>query len=210
MLTVGLTGGIASGKSTVARLLQQRGCAIIEADLLAHEYLQPENPASQEVIREFGAGILDASGKIDRAKLGEIVFGNAEKIDRLNAIIHPHVLKEIARRLQALKQSGETDIVVVVAALHIETGFYKTFDRLAVAWCRPEQQLERLLNRGFTSQQAGRRIASQIPMEEKRRLADDEIDCSGALEETIRETDEMFARWKRTAGNETFSTHPRK
>jgi len=199
MLTVGLTGGIASGKSTVARRLQERGCAIIEADLLAHEYLQPENPASQEVIREFGAGILDGSGKIDRAKLGEIVFGNAEKIDRLNAIIHPHVLKEIARRLQVLKQSGETDIVVVVAALHIETGFYTTFDRLAVAWCRPEQQLERLLNRGFTSQQAGRRIASQMPMEEKRRLADDEIDCSGALEETIRETNEVFARWKQIA-----------
>jgi dephospho-CoA kinase len=199
MLTVGLTGGIASGKSTVARRLQERGCAIIEADLLAHGYLQPENPASQEVIREFGAGILDASGKIDRAKLGEIVFGNAEKIDRLNAIIHPHVLKEIARRLQALKQSGETDIVVVVAALHIETDFYKTFDRLAVAWCRPEQQLERLIGRGLTTEQAERRIASQIPMEEKRRLADDEIDCSGALEETIRETDEMFARWKQIA-----------
>ncbi|MGH9732275.1 MAG: dephospho-CoA kinase [Candidatus Acidiferrales bacterium] len=199
MLTVGLTGGIASGKSTVATRLQERGCAIIEADLLAHEYLQPENPASQEVIREFGAGILDGSGKIDRAKLGEIIFGNAEKIERLNAIIHPHVLKEIARRLQALKQSGETDIAVVVAALHIETGFYKTFDRLAVAWCRPEQQLERLLNRGFTSQQAERRIASQMPMEEKRWLADDQIDCSGSLQETTRQVDEALARWKQIA-----------
>src|SRR6185437_7754019 len=89
MLTVGLTGGIASGKSTVARLLQQRGCAIIEADLLAREYLQPENPVSQEVLGEFGAGILDTNGKIDRAKLGEIVFGHAGKIARLNAIIHP-------------------------------------------------------------------------------------------------------------------------
>src|SRR5579864_5784453 len=123
MLTVGLTGGIASGKSTVARLLQERGCAIVEADLLAHEYLRPENRVSREVIREFGAGILDASGKIDRAKLGELVFGHAEKIERLNAIIHPHVLKEIARRLQMLKRTGDTDIAVVVAALHIETGY---------------------------------------------------------------------------------------
>ena len=199
MLTVGLTGGIASGKSTVARLLQQRGCAIIEADLLAHEYLQPESPVSQEVIREFGAGILDASGKIDRAKLGELVFGHAEKIARLNAIIHPHVLKEIARRLQELERTGETNIAVVVAALHIETGFYKTFDRLAVAWCRPEQQLERLLNRGFTSQQAVRRIASQMPMEEKRQLADDQIDCSGTLQETTRQVDEALTRWKRVS-----------
>ncbi len=199
MLTVGLTGGIASGKSTVARLLQQRGCAIIEADLLAHEYLQPENPVSQEVLGEFGAGILDTNGKIDRAKLGEIVFGHAGKIARLNVIIHPHVLKEIAHRLQELERTRETDIAVVVAALHIETGFYKTFDRLAVAWCRPEQQLERLLNRGFTSQQAVQRIASQMPMEEKRRLADDQIDCSGTLQETTRQVDEALARWKRVS-----------
>ena len=199
MLTVGLTGGISSGKSTVAGLLQQRGCAIIEADLLAHEYLQPENSVSQEVIREFGAEILDPTGKIDRAKLGELVFGHAERIERLNAIIHPHVLKEIARRLQELQRTGETGIAVVVAALHIETGFYKTFDRLAVAWCRPEQQLERLLSRGFTSQQAVRRIASQMPMEEKRRLADDQIDCSGTLQETTRQTDEALARWKRVS-----------
>jgi dephospho-CoA kinase len=199
MLTVGLTGGIASGKSTVARLLQERGCAIVEADLLAHEYLRPENRVSREVIREFGAGILDASGKIDRAKLGELVFGHAEKIERLNAIIHPHVLKEIARRLQELKRTRETNIAVVVAALHVETGYYKTFDRLAVAWCRPEQQLERLINRGFTPQQAVRRIASQMPMEEKRRLADDQIDCSRTLQETTRQVDEALARWKQIA-----------
>ncbi|HKV28324.1 MAG TPA: dephospho-CoA kinase [Candidatus Acidoferrales bacterium] len=199
MLTVGLTGGIASGKSIVARLLQERGCAIIEADLLAHEYLKLENPVSQEVIREFGAGILDAGGKIDRAKLGEIVFDSAGKIARLNAIIHPRVLNEIARRLQELKRIGKTDIAVVVAALHIEAGYYKTFDRLAVAWCRPEQQFERLISRGFTPEQAQRRIASQMPMEEKRKLADDQIDCSGTLEETSRQVDEILARWKQIA-----------
>jgi dephospho-CoA kinase len=196
MLTVGLTGGIASGKSTVARLLQKHGCAIIEADLLAHEYLRPENPVSREVILEFGAEILDGSGKIVRAKLGEIVFGHAAKIERLNAIIHPHVLKEVARRLRELKQTSETDIAVVVAALLIETRFYKTFDRLAVAWCRPEQQLQRLLKRGLTSEQAERRIASQTPMEEKRRLADDQIDCSGTLDETRHQVDDVLTRWK--------------
>ena len=195
MLTVGLTGGIASGKSTVAGMLQERGCDIIEADLLAHEYLQPENPVSQEVIREFGHEILDAKGKIDRAKLGELVFGHAEKIERLNPIIHPHVLAKIARRLKDLADGG-TSIAVVVAALHIEAGYHKTFDRLAVAWCRPEQQLERLTNRGLTREQAERRIASQMPIDEKRRLADDVIDCSGTLDETRRQTDEVLARWK--------------
>ncbi|HVB36538.1 MAG TPA: dephospho-CoA kinase [Candidatus Acidoferrales bacterium] len=196
MLTVGLTGGIASGKSTVARMLQERGCAIIEADLLAHEYLQPENPISQEVIREFGVGILDSTGKIDRAKLGEIVFSHPEKLQRLNAIIHPRVLGEIGRRLQALAQSDGTKIAVVVAALHIEIGYYKTFDRLAVAWCRPEQQVKRLIKRGLTPEQAERRVASQMPMEEKRRFADDQIDCSGTLEETTHQVDKALARWK--------------
>ncbi|MHB8755364.1 MAG: dephospho-CoA kinase [Candidatus Acidiferrales bacterium] len=195
MLTVGLTGGIASGKSTVARMLQERSCAIIEADLLAHEYLKPENPVSQEVIREFGHEILDASGKIDRAKLGELVFGHAGKIERLNSIIHPPVLAEIARQMKDLAEGG-TSIAVVVAALHMETGYYKTFDRLAVAWCRPEQQFERLTNRGFTREQAERRIASQMPIDEKRRMADDAIDCSGTMDETRRETDEALARWK--------------
>ncbi|MGH9864901.1 MAG: dephospho-CoA kinase [Candidatus Acidiferrales bacterium] len=199
MLTVGLTGGIASGKSTVAKLLQERGCAIIEADLLAHEYLKPENPVSQEVIREFGTGILDASGRIVRAKLGEIVFGHAAKIERLNAIIHPHVLKDIARRLQDLARTGRTNVAVVVAALHIETGYYKTFDRLAVAWCRPEQQIERLTSRGLTREQAARRIASQMPIDEKQRLADDVIDCSGTLDETCRQVDEVLARWNQLA-----------
>ena len=176
-------------------MLQERGCAIIEADLLAHEYLKPENPVSQEVIREFGHEILDASGKIDRAKLGELVFGHAGKIEPLNSIIHPRVLAEIARRLKNLADGG-TSVAVVVAALHIETGYYKTFDRLAVAWCRPEQQLERLTNRGFTREQAERRIASQMPIDEKRRMADDVIDCSRTLDETRREMGEALARWK--------------
>jgi len=195
MLTVGLTGGIASGKSTIARMLQGRGCDIIEADLLAHEYLKPENPVSQEVIREFGHEILDASEKIDRAKLGELVFGHAEKLERLNSIIHPYVLAEIARRLKDLADGGAS-VAVVVAALHVETGYYKTFDRLAVAWCRLEQQLERLIHRGLSREQAERRIASQMPIDEKRRLADDVIDCSGTLDETRRQTDEALARWK--------------
>ncbi|HEV2488187.1 MAG TPA: dephospho-CoA kinase [Candidatus Acidoferrales bacterium] len=199
MLRVGLTGGIASGKSTVAGILREHGCAIIEADLLAHEFLKPENPVSQEVVREFGPDILDAAGKIDRAKLGEFVFGDIQKLARLNAIIHPRVLREIGRRLDELSRPGGPCITVVVAALHIEAGYHKNFDRLVVAWCRPEQQLERLMQHGLNRQQAEKRIASQMPIDEKRRLADDVIDCSGSLEETRLQTIALAEKLKQLA-----------
>lgn len=198
MLTIGLTGGIASGKSVVARMLQQLGCAIIEADLVAHEVLKSTHPVSREIVNEFGAQILDANGEIDRKKLGEIVFRDPQKLSRLNALTHPHVLREIGNRLADLAQKG-TAIAVVVAALHIETGFYKSFDRLAVAWCTRDQQLARLISRGFTPDEAERRIASQIPLDEKRRLADDVIDCSQTIEYTERQVRDLFARWQELA-----------
>lgn len=201
MLRVGLTGGIASGKSTVAEILREQGCAVIEADLLAHEFLEPENPAAREVIHEFGPQILDASGKISRAKLGEVVFGDAQKLARLDAIIHPRVLREISRRLDEMSRPGRPSVAVVVAALHIEAGYHKNFDRLVVAWCRPEQQLERLLERGLTREQAKKRLASQMPIEEKRRLADDVVDCSGTLDETRRQTIALAAKLKQIAKN---------
>lgn len=197
MLTVGLTGGIASGKSIVARISQSLGCHVIEADLVAHEFLKPSNAVAQKVIREFGAEILGATGAIDRAKLGEIVFGNAEKLARLNALTHPPVLEEIARQLTQIEQRDSSSIAVVVAALHVETRYYKAFDRLAVAWCTPEQQLLRLMNRGVTREQAERRIASQLPLDEKRCLADDVIDCSHTIADTERQTREAFAIWRK-------------
>lgn len=195
MLTIGLTGGIASGKSVVARTLEQLGCAIIEADLVAHEFLKSSHPVSREILKEFGPQILDAKGEIDRRRLGETVFGDPQKLSRLNALTHPHVLQEIGNRLASLAQKG-TDIAVVVAALHVETGFYKTFDRLAVAWCRRDQQLARLIARGCTRDEAERRIASQLPLDEKRRLADDLIDCSQSIEHTEKQARDLFARWK--------------
>lgn len=199
MLTVGLTGGIASGKSIVARMLQEKGCRVIEADLVAHEFLKPSSPVAQQVVAEFGPQILDAKGAIERAKLGEIVFGNTEKLARLNALTHPPVLQEIARQLADIAQQDHRAIVAVVAALHIESGFYKTFDRLAVAWCTREQQLARLLNRGLGREQAERRIASQLPLDEKRRFADEVIDCSGTIAQTQRQTEELLRRWRQIA-----------
>jgi len=195
MLTIGLTGGIASGKSVVARMLQQMGCAVIEADLVAHELLKSSHPVSREIVKEFGTDILDANGEIDRRKLGAIVFADPQKLSRLNALTHPHVLREIGSRLADLAQKG-TEIAVVVAALHIETGFYKTFDRLAVAWCTRQQQLARLMGRGCSREDAERRISSQLPLDEKRRLADDLIDCSQAIEHTEKQVRDLFARWR--------------
>lgn len=196
MLTVGLTGGIASGKSIVARMLQQNGCHIIEADLVAHEFLKPSSFVAQQIITEFGAEILDPAGAIDRARLAAIVFGDPAKLARLNAITHPPVLTEIARQLAQIAQKDASSIAVVVAALHIETGYYQDFDRLALAWCTSEQQLARLLNRGLALDQAERRIASQMPLDEKRQFATDIIDCSRTIADTQRQTLEILARWK--------------
>ncbi len=197
MLTVGLTGGIASGKSIVARMLQEQGCHIIEADLVAHEFLKPSNPVAQRVVAEFGPEILGPGGAIDRAKLGEMVFGDPQKLARLSALTHPPVLEEIVRQLEEIARKDASSIAVVVAALHVESGYYKNFDRLAVAWCTREQQLSRLMNRGLTREQAERRIASQLPLDEKRRLADDVIDCSQSFEDTRRQVEEILSRWKK-------------
>jgi dephospho-CoA kinase len=196
MLIVGLTGGIASGKTVVARMLQEKGCRIIEADTVAHQFLHPSSPVAQQVAAEFGPEILAPTGAIDRAKLGEIVFGNPEKLARLNALTHPPVLEEISRQLAEIERKDISSIAVVVAALHVETGYYKTFDRLAVAWCTREQQLSRLINRGMTPEQAERRIASQLPLDEKRKLADDIIDCSRSIEYTKQQAAEVFDRWR--------------
>ncbi len=196
MLTVGLTGGIASGKSIVARMLQQNGCHIIEADLVAHKFLKPSNPVAQQIVAEFGPQILGANDAIDRVKLGELVFGDPEKLARLNALTHPPVLKEIARQLAQIAQTDSSSIAVVVAALHIEASYYKDFDRLALAWCTREQQLVRLMNRGITREQAERRIVSQMPLDEKRQFADDIIDCSRTIADTQRQTLEILTRWK--------------
>ena len=202
MLTVGLTGGIASGKSAVARMLQEMGCHVIEADLVAHEFLKPSSPVAQKITAEFGPEILGAGGAIDRAKLGEIVFADPQRLARLNALTHPPVLKEIALQLAEIAQKDKSAVTAVVAALHVETGYYKTFDRLAVAWCTREQQLARAMNRGMSREKAELRIASQLPLDEKRALADDVIDCSTSLAQTRQQVATLFAQWKQLSGAE--------
>lgn len=194
MLRVGLTGGIACGKTTVAAMLRELGCTVIDADALAHELIEPGQTAYAEAIREFGQGIVDAGGRINRARLGEIVFADANKLARLNQILHPRVIAETERQLAELDRPGGPAVAVVEAALLIEAGAHKGFDRLVVAWCRPEQQRERLAERGMSAEEADRRIAAQMPIEQKRRLATDEIDCSCTLEGTRQQVEQLAGK----------------
>jgi len=199
MLRVGLTGGIASGKSTVASMLRDRGYPVLDADALAHEFLEPGQPAYDEIAREFGEGILQAGGAVDRGKLGAIVFADAEKRARLNQIVHPRVREASTKWFAALDRPGGSEIAFEDAALIFEASLSKYFDRVVVCWCRPEQQLARLRERGLSAEDAQRRIASQMPMDEKRRLADEAIDCSRSLEETEQQVERLSVKLRQAA-----------
>jgi dephospho-CoA kinase len=177
MLRIALTGGIASGKSTVAAMLRARGCAVLDADALGHTLLEPGQAAYEEVIREFGRSILAPDGAVDRGKLGAIVFADRARRARLEEILHPRILDAAVSWFAALDRSGR-DFAFLEATLIYEAGYNPSFDCVVVCWCRPEQQLERLTQRGLSREDAERRIAAQMPIDEKRRLADEVIDCS--------------------------------
>lgn len=194
MQRLGLTGGIASGKSAVAGMLREMGFHVIDADALGHALIEPGRPAYEEIVREFGAGVTGTDGRIDRGKLAEVVFADRGKLERLNAIVHPRVEEEILLKFSEWEKSGVRDAVFVEAALLVEAGYQKTLDGLVVAWCRPEQQMERLLARGLSEEEARRRIEAQMPAEEKLRYATEKIDCSGTMEETRRHVEELAGR----------------
>ena len=204
MLRVGLTGGIATGKTTVAAILRELGCRVLEADKIAHQMIAPDGAAYAEVVKEFGRDILTPEGLVDRQKLGAIVFADPNRLARLNAIVHPPVLEEQIHQLAAIEQADAHAIAVVEAALLIEAGFDRKLDCLVVTWCTPEQQLARLTasgkGRGLTVEQATQRIAAQMPSEEKRKRADEVIDCSGTLEHTRAQVIGLFAKLKGIEG----------
>jgi dephospho-CoA kinase len=184
MLRIGLTGGIASGKSTVSSMLRGYDCDVLEMDPIGHEFLEPGQAPYDEVVRDFGREILSANGAIDRAKLGAIVFADPAKRQHLNAILHPRILDVVGKWFAALDRPGGPEFAVAEAALILEAGYQKDLDRVVVCWCRPEQQLARLQHRGLSREQAEARIAAQMPMYKKREMADDLIDCSRSLQET--------------------------
>jgi dephospho-CoA kinase len=187
MLRYGLTGGIASGKSTVADMLRECGFPVLEADRMAHELIEPGGAAYDEVVERFGTDILERDGRIDRKRLGALVFENREKLKELNSVVHPMVEQEIVRGFAALEASGQHRAAFVEAALIFEAGLHARLDGVVVAWCLPEQQLARLKERGMSEAEAGKRIAMQMPVAEKLAMASEKIDCSDSIADTRRQ-----------------------
>ena len=207
MLRVGLTGSIATGKSFVSGVLAGLGCRVVDADEVARRVVEPGAEGLRAVVGEFGAGVLDAGGRLDRARLGALVFGDARRRERLNAILHPLIIAEQDALLRRWEEEEPRGVGVVDAALMIESGGYRRFDKLVVVHCRPEAQLERLMRRNSLSRvEAERRIAAQMPQEEKLRYADFSVDTSGSFEETRARTEEVFKELHRIAdeGTETL------
>ncbi|MDQ3743425.1 MAG: dephospho-CoA kinase [Acidobacteriota bacterium] len=200
MLRVGLTGSIATGKSFVSGVLAGLGCRVVDADELARRVVEPGTEGLRAVVEEFGAEVLSADGALERARLGAMVFGDARRRERLNAILHPLIIAEQDALLRRWEEEDPHGIGVVDAALMIESGGYRRFDKLVVVHCRPEAQLERLMRRNSLSRvEAERRIAAQMPQEEKLRYADFSIDTSGSFEETRARTEEVYKALRRIA-----------
>lgn len=179
---IGLTGGIASGKSTVAALLRELGAEVIDADQLAREIVEPGCAALAEIVEAFGPAMLGPDGRLDRQRLGALVFADADKRARLNQITHPRIRAESMRRAGEAAERG-CQVVVYEAALLVENGLHRQLDGLIVVAAALETQLARMRNRdGLAEPEARKRLAAQLPLEEKVRSADYVIDTNGPIE----------------------------
>jgi len=197
-LKVGLTGGLACGKSFVGEVLRGYGCLLIQADELGHEVLAPGGEAYDGVVREFGSEVLDAGGRIDRRALAAQVFGAPARLAALNRLVHPPVFRREDELIAEFAAREPLGIAVVEAAILIETGSYRRYDRVLLVTCREDQQVERALRRDGASESDVRaRLSRQMPLEEKRKYADFVIDTSGEKEETVRQTSAVFQELRR-------------
>ena len=200
MLVVGLTGGVASGKTTVSRILEQEGAYLIDADLIARELVQPQTPTWSELIRVFGREILEKDESINRKALADRVFSCPQKRGQLEKILHPQISREIDRRIEEIRKKDPEAVVVVDAALLVETGAHRRMDKLIVVTATEAQQVERLGRRtGAAPQEARGILSAQMPLSEKVNVADFIIRNEGTLEETIRRTKEIFRELKTNA-----------
>ncbi len=185
MLKLGLTGGIACGKTYVTNVLRELGCEVIDADQIARAVVEPGQPAYQDIVRVFGPENLQADGTIDRAKLSAIIFADAARRAEMNAIVHPRVHEAQRKWMEEVSARNPAAIAVVDAALMIESGGYRHFDKVIVVHCSPEIQLARLMARNSLSQEeAVKRIAAQMPTSEKLTYADYAIDTSDGFDAT--------------------------
>ena len=193
MLKVGLTGSIAIGKSFVCDCFRELGCHVLDADKTAREVVEPGTAGLLQIVREFGNYILQSTGELDRKKLGGIVFADEEKRKLLNSIVHPLVIEAQDRWIKTCEKADPYGIAIIDAALMIESGGYKRFDKIIVVWCKPAIQLGRLMLRDNLSERdAKARIDAQMPQEEKKRVADHLIDTSGGFEDTRNQVNEVL------------------
>jgi dephospho-CoA kinase len=200
MLIVGLTGGVASGKTTVSEVLREEGATLIDADQIARELVQPQTPAWQELVRVFGNEILDRDGSIHRQKLASLIFSNPRRRSLLNRILHPRIKEEISRRLKGIQQKDPEAIVVIDAPLLIETGGHREMDKVIVVVSTETQQIERLRRRNqLSEEQARAMLSSQMSLEEKTTVADYVICNEGSPEETRQKAKNVFKELKRIA-----------
>jgi dephospho-CoA kinase len=193
MLNVGLTGGIASGKSTVAEMFVKNGAYLIDFDGLAHEVQEPGKPAWKEVVNHFGEGILQPDKKIDRVKLGDIVFTDKEKLSKLNNIVHPLVYQEWQSRLEKIRNKEKHAIVLSDIPLLFEGKMQHLFDLTILVLIAPKEQIRRLMARnGVSKEDAEKRLKSQMPISEKNALADIVIDNEGSIPETEKKVRQVW------------------
>src|SRR5438445_9499520 len=193
MMKVGLTGSIAVGKSFVLDVLRELGARTIDADAIAREVVEPGTPGLDAVVNEFGKDILKPDGSLDRSKLGQIVFADEARRQGLNSILHPFIFKRQDEIMRQWEAETPDAIAVIDAALMIESGEFKRFDKLIVVHCSPEIQLQRLMKReGLSQPEAQRRIESQMPQAEKINYADFLIDTSGEFETTRRQVESVW------------------
>ncbi|KAI0636590.1 CoaE-domain-containing protein [Trametes polyzona] len=200
MLVVGLTGGIATGKSTVSSLLRAHGVPIVDADVLARKVVEPGTPALAQIAAAFGPSVLRADGTLDRAALGALVFADAARRAALNAIVHPAVRREMAWAVLRCWWRGERVCVLDVPLL-IEGGLWKWVAKVVVVYCSAEIQLQRLMKRDNSSREdALSRLNAQLPIAEKVQYADIVIDNSGSLQDLERQVDQLVQRLEKEAG----------
>lgn len=201
MRLIGLTGGIASGKSTVSAMLKKAGAVIIDADRIARAVVKKGQPAYREIVAQFGTEVLLPDGEINRTLLGDIIFNDHPKKQLLNSIVHPHVNQEVNRQIKQIQKTHPNAVIVLDIPLLIEAGMHDDLNDIIVVYAPQEDQIKRLMQRDRISEtDALARVRSQMPIEEKKKKATIVIDNSGTIENTRKQTIEAFERLKeRTA-----------
>jgi dephospho-CoA kinase len=207
LLKVGLTGGIASGKTVVGEMFVALGAQLIQADQISHELMQPGQAAYEEVVRKFGSGILNPDGTVNRPRLAEAAFGRPaegtpSRVAELNRIVHPAVIRRQDEWMEEVEQRDRNAIVIVEAALILEAGAAKRFDRIVVVTCREEQRVQRFAARlkvdlVTARQEVTRRMAAQLPDQEKVKAADFVIDNSGSLDSTQAQVRQIYQQFRK-------------